>query len=632
MSKEHIFLTYCTENKPVIDQLVNDLTPYGITFTHDLRKEDEMDATTRVMKEQKDPVFFFVSNDFLCSSEGMHKIQSFIKDTKINLKPVLIGQLAEDQAYAEYWEQEYANLRARKDNIPPSEKDTYNWRVFIVRKIRDNAAKTSAQLKELTYLPLETLQASNYHEIFDALGIEVRETQPIVQPVAEVAPADPDVIQPSTITSEVVEATSTIKDDIIKVGGSIAAGGVVGSVVNKLTNPVEEVANNLVADAPVLEVPSIETPVVETPSIKIQEIKAPVEETPVVEAPIVETSVMETPVVEAPILETPVEEAPIVEAPIEETPLVETETSTSINDFLDEDEDEDEDEDFHMVKVKSARQEEGASLDKARSGKRQRKVSKWKGTTALITGATSGIGLATAKRFAKKGFDLVITGRRQHRLEEIKQNIENKYGVNVEMIEFDVQNKEQVDKAIKTLKSKKLSVDLLINNAGLAKGLAPFHESSVEHWETMIDTNVKGLLYVTRAIAPLMVKQGKGHIINIGSIAGREVYPKGAVYCATKHAVDAITKSLRMDLMPHGIKVSSVSPGHVETEFSIVRFDGDNKKADNMYKGFEPLKADDVARTVLFIATQPAGVNIQDVLMFSSDQASATHINRKNGK
>ena len=624
MSKEHIFLTYCSENKPVIDQIVSDLAPYGITVTHDLRKEDEMDVMRRTMKEKGDPIFFFVSNDLLCSDEGMHKIQSFLKASKDQLKPVMIGQLAEDQAYVDYWEQEYSNLRARKDNVPPTEKDTYNWRVFIVRKIRDNAAKIAAELKKLNYIPVETLQASNYHEVFNALGIEVRVAQPAEQVLHTTQPVATDVQTP-----ELVEETTTIKDDIIKVGSAAAVGGIVGKALN--SDVEQPIKISQISESEVLEMPTIETPVVETPVVE-----APVVEAPVIEAPVVEAPVLETPVVEAPVLETPVVEAPEVEAPVVETPVVETPAITETpsildNIFDDEDEDEDED-DFTMVKVGADRVAEGASLNKARAGKRQRKTSKWKGNTVLITGATSGIGLATAKRFAKKGFDLVITGRREHRLEEIKQNLEKKYGVTVEIMEFDVQNKEEVNNAIKTLKSKKLSIDLLINNAGLAKGLDHFHESSIDHWETMIDTNLKGLLYVTRAIAPLMVKRGKGHIINIGSVAGREVYAKGAVYCATKHAVDALTKTMRIDLMPHGIKVSSVSPGHVETEFSVVRFDGDNKKANAMYDGFEPLKADDVARTVLFIATQPAGVNIQDVLMFSSDQASATCINRKKGK
>ena len=250
----------------------------------------------------------------------------------------------------------------------------------------------------------------------------------------------------------------------------------------------------------------------------------------------------------------------------------------------------------------------------------------------LITGATSGIGKATASIFAKKGYNVIITGRRADRLEEIKSKFKKKYGVKVKTLVFDVRDKKQVKKSLANLKGDWSNIDVLINNAGLAKGLDYIHEGSIDDWETMIDTNVKGLLYVTRQVAPKMVKRGAGHIINVCSTAGHESYAKGNVYCATKHAVDALTKGMRLDLFTKGIRVSQVSPAHVEeTEFALNRFDGDSKKA-KIYEDFNPLVSKDVAETIHFIVTRPRHVNIQDVLMMGTQQATGGNIDRTGRK
>jgi NADP-dependent 3-hydroxy acid dehydrogenase YdfG len=248
--------------------------------------------------------------------------------------------------------------------------------------------------------------------------------------------------------------------------------------------------------------------------------------------------------------------------------------------------------------------------------------------TILITGASSGIGKATAELFARHGHRLILTGRRADRLSAVKSELEQGFNTEVLLLPFDVRDQHTVQAVVDALPEAWQEIDILINNAGLAKGLAPIHEGSIDHWETMIDTNIKGLLYVTRAVAPGMVKRKKGHIINIGSSAGKEVYPNGGVYCATKFAVDALTRAMRMDLYTHQIRVSQVSPGHVEeTEFAITRFDGDAERA-KIYEGFQPLKASDIAETIYFIATRPPHVNIQDVFMFSSQQASSMMIDR----
>lgn len=246
--------------------------------------------------------------------------------------------------------------------------------------------------------------------------------------------------------------------------------------------------------------------------------------------------------------------------------------------------------------------------------------------TVLISGATAGIGQACALAFAEAGFNLILTGRRKERLEELSKSLKKDFPVKVQILNFDIQNNDEVIRAVAQIPQ---DVDVLINNAGLSQGLNPIQTGEVSDWETMIDTNVKGLLYLSRLIIPKMEKKGSGHIINLGSIAAKEVYPNGNVYCASKHAVDAITKGMRKDLLPLGIKVSSINPGMVDTEFSLVRFKGDKEKADNVYKGFEPLHAKDVAETILFMATRPAHVNLDDVLIMPTAQASATQVIKK---
>lgn len=247
--------------------------------------------------------------------------------------------------------------------------------------------------------------------------------------------------------------------------------------------------------------------------------------------------------------------------------------------------------------------------------------------TALITGATSGIGLATARTFAQAGWRLILTGRREDRLEAVKAEL-IEAGAEVLGLVFDVRNYSSVAENIQNLPEEWRSIDLLINNAGKAKGLTEIQDGSLEHWEEMIDTNIKGLLYLTRCISPLMVAQHSGHIINIGSIAGKEPYPMGNVYCASKAAVDMLTRTMRLDLHKYNIRVSQIAPGHVEeTEFALVRFDGDADRA-KIYNDFQPLTSQDVANTIFYMATQPSHVNIQDVVIYGTQQASATVIDR----
>jgi 3-hydroxy acid dehydrogenase / malonic semialdehyde reductase len=247
----------------------------------------------------------------------------------------------------------------------------------------------------------------------------------------------------------------------------------------------------------------------------------------------------------------------------------------------------------------------------------------------LITGATSGFGKAIARKFAGNGDDLIITGRRKELLNNVAKDLILTYKTEVLPLCFDVRKPEEVKNAIDSIPVKWKKIDVLVNNAGLAVGLNPVHEGVIDDWERMIDTNVKGLLYMTRSVSPLMVERQQGHIINIGSIAGKEVYPNGSVYCGSKYAVDAITKGMRIDLMPHNIKVTQVAPGAAETEFSLVRFKGDKQKSDNVYKGFTPLSADDVADAVYYVATLPPHVNVNDMVLMPTAQASSMHFDKK---
>jgi 3-hydroxy acid dehydrogenase/malonic semialdehyde reductase len=251
-----------------------------------------------------------------------------------------------------------------------------------------------------------------------------------------------------------------------------------------------------------------------------------------------------------------------------------------------------------------------------------------KGKVVLITGASSGIGNSCAKIFARHGAKLILAARRANRLSELEKELKKKYGAEAKILKLDIRNRAAVEKAINSLPAKWKQIDILINNAGLSRGLDKLHEGKIQDWEEMIDTNVKGLLYVSRVVIPLMVKRNSGHVINIGSVAGHEVYPKGSVYSASKHAVDAITKGMRMDLVDTNVRVTTIDPGLVETEFSIVRYRGNKKKAARIYEGIEALTPDDVADAVLYAASRRENFVVAEMILVPRHQASAMVIER----
>lgn len=243
----------------------------------------------------------------------------------------------------------------------------------------------------------------------------------------------------------------------------------------------------------------------------------------------------------------------------------------------------------------------------------------------FITGATSGFGEACAQIFAENNWNLVLTGRREDRLAALQNRLQKDYDIDVHTLCFDVREEAEVFNSVESLPNNvRTKINILINNAGLAVGRGPIDEGLIDDWDRMIDTNLKGLLYTTRAVVPYLKKNKRGHIFNLGSIAGKEVYPGGNVYCASKHAVDALSKAMRIDLVEYGIKVTNIAPGAAETEFSLVRFKGDEATAKSVYKGFEPLVAKDIADTIYFVATRPAHVTINDLTIMPTAQASAT--------
>ncbi|MBK8351049.1 MAG: SDR family NAD(P)-dependent oxidoreductase [Saprospirales bacterium] len=248
--------------------------------------------------------------------------------------------------------------------------------------------------------------------------------------------------------------------------------------------------------------------------------------------------------------------------------------------------------------------------------------------TILITGATAGFGEASARLFAKNGWNLIITGRRKERLEKLETELKSMYNIEVLSLCFDVRNLNEVQHAISSLNEDWKQIDVLLNNAGLAAGRGPIQDGVYDDWEQMIDTNIKGLLYMMREVSPLMITRNQGHIINVSSLAGWESYGGGNVYCGTKHAVRSISRSARIDLVAHNIKVSVISPGAAETEFSLVRFKGDEEKANAVYEGYLPLQAEDVANSIYFMATQPAHVNIEEIFILPTAQATATITHR----
>ena len=450
------------------------------------------------------------------------------------------------------------------------------------------------------------------------------------------------------------------------------------------TNAVQNELNSIVS-APVTlaNMPKIETPTIEIPKVEIPTVEIPKVEIPTMEIPKVETPTMEIPKVEIPAMEIPKVEIPAMEIPkvdlgfkISEIEEAGIETSTTIqesvqpalviaptalpepvlkeeapvsapepmrNVALQMHQDDDLQSARTLIEIAKNYYQKAYShnpelrtdendayfgIAKEVQSETASPVNTQKVLTILITGATSGIGLATAERLASEGHRLILTGRRADRMQIILNHLTTRYQAQVCPLIFDIRSPQQIAEALTKIPTEFSQIDVLINNAGLAKGFSSIEAGQLDHWNAMIDTNIKGLLYITRAISPQMIKRQSGHIINLSSTAGREVYPKGNVYCASKFAVDALNKAMRLDFYAHNIRVTGIYPAHTEdTEFALVRFDGDKEKS-KIYQDFQPLKAQDVAEAIAFAISRPDHVNINEIVLSGTQQASPTLINR----
>ncbi len=882
MALTNTFFTYCTEDQHTIDVVVKDLAEKGVNLTHDLRKENLQRSVRQQMREQKKPVWLFISDEFLRSSEGMNNVLSFLEDPVLSvyIQPVVIGQLKSDQEYIDFWKNEYRSIRARKDQIPPLELETYNWRVIIIRSIQNEIADFLGHLKTFKIISFEEFKQDDYLYFYDVQGvaapIEKKEEPEVVPaptpepeptlptpvevaiektvPIEEVeAPAITPVEQPilpkteepaivlepeneqlpegieesfellpielidepeeQTATKEKEEAPpvsitepqvsyeNLLKEDEldeefeeetptkptilltyaeqesifrkslkkIRKGKPLSALKGLSKILESLPNDPQAnyyygmLHQDVVGDREIafehLERVILHSKGNDDAYIRLAQIaeenddaflaKNYLEKAASLDTENPQTlyqlglllkhhfplqqdkalSYFEKAIILAPgqaefhyqygqlllemnsvkkaqreltlatrldenhllayyelaktqlFLDKPkkarkfylkacknnrhlktafndqffgiISDKDLTTKEKKKRPTKGHETPNTKKSFMKTKEPKKNQENIaksnkkntdkavkgkqskkkkikkQETKKSDSREPDGASLIEALKEYKKKKTKKTHNPLAFITGATSGIGQATAHELAKLNYHLIISGRRKERLEALKSTLEQAYDIKVKTLTFDVRNEEAVKAAIHSLSKKWSNIDLLINNAGLAKGFEPIQEGNTEDWDLMIDTNVKGLLYVTRVIVPNMVKRKSGHIINISSVAGKEVYPKGGVYCASKHAVEAITKGLRIDLLEHGIRVSSVAPGHVETEFAQVRYEGNEDKIRQAYQGFTPLSAKDIAETIVFIATRPPNVNVQDVLLFNVRQANATIINRQ---
>ncbi len=611
-----IALAYNEEDSHLIKKLETDLSQSGYSFVHfDFSRSKPDFLLKEALADYQWPILLFVSKAFLKSATSMTGMLQFFQKKEDQIYPVLLPSKSGDMTtvpdiervggiiqYINYWQESYLDLRKQKRELHLADEASFNAHLKRIREISTEVGEFLRQLRASTYCNIAEFEAGHYEIFFEFLDDasaweQFKKNRKTATTLTESDSAEDDN-EEEGIVQEVINDIPGISMLPEEEQEEVAD--------DKTSIPATKISEDLPPEETVhdqektLEVP--ETKEAEIPEIILTE-QLPAE-------PVEPSKNLEQ--VEAP--KPKIKKMKLEEEQID-TPEADSATQNALDALR-----------SNINRLSEILKEKEAAAQKAAEDR------PGKGKTVFITGGTSGIGKATARIFAENGYDVVITGRRKDRVKEIADDFSDSYNTSVRGLVFDVRNLKAVEKVLNGMGDDLQKVDILINNAGKAKGFDPIHEGSFEHWEEMIDTNIKGLLYLTRLIAPHMVAKKSGHIINIGSIAGKEAYPNGNVYCATKFAVDGLTKAMRMDLHAHNVRVSQISPAHVEeTEFALVRFDGDEEKA-KIYEDFTPVNSTDVAETIYFMASRPQHVNILDVVIQGTQQPSATIIDRSGRK
>jgi len=604
-----IALAYNEEDSHLIKILETDLIQSGYSFVHfDFSKSKPDYLLYEALADYQWPILLFVSKAFLKSATSMTGMLQFFQKKEDQIYPVLLPSKPGDMTtvpdiervggiiqYINYWQEHYLDLRKQKRELHLADEASFNAHLKRIREISTEVGEFLRQLRASTYCNIAEFEAEDYEIFFEFLDDSTAWEQ------FKKNRRSSSTLETNQSSQEDKEETKIVQEVIKDIPG-----------ISML--PKEELEEEVELEASL--------PAADEAEVLLQEEPAPVpEET---------TQVPDAKEAELP--EDPIEEPKSITARKAPKQKKEKEGMKLEQESID------------ISGADSATQNALDALrnninrlteilkEKEFAAQQAAEDRPGKDKTVFITGGTSGIGKATARIFAENGYDVVITGRRKDRVKAIADEFSESYDTTVRGLVFDVRNLKAVEKALRGMGDDLQKVDILINNAGKAKGFDPIHEGNFEHWEEMIDTNIKGLLYLTRLVAPHMVAKKSGHIVNIGSIAGKEAYPNGNVYCATKFAVDGLTKAMRMDLHAHNVRVSQISPAHVEeTEFALVRFDGDEEKA-KIYEDFTPVNSTDVAETIYFMASRPQHVNILDVVIQGTQQPSATIIDRSGRK
>lgn len=607
-----IALAYNEEDSQLIKKLETDLSLSGYSFVHfNFGKSKPDFLLYESLADYQWPILLFVSDKFLKSATSMTGILQFFQKKEDQIYPILLPQKSGDVStvpdiervggiikYINYWQEHYLDLRKQKKELHLADEDSFNAHLKRIREISTEVGEFLRQLRTSTYCNVSEFEAADYEIFFEFIDdvpaweqFKKKRKNTLEKEEEEVSEANIEDLPVEVELADIPGFSLLHPEEDIEASTE-------PEEEPEIANQPESLVSESVPEPEHEETQAAEeketVPKKRDPEPELSKAKSPEpSQSREKEASFSGKSASGT----------------------GEKPAPDSATQNALDALRDN---------INRLTVLLKEKEEAAQkVIKLRPGN-DKKV--------LITGGTSGIGKATAELFAQNGFEVIITGRRKDRVEAIAREFSEKYDTTVKGLVFDVRNLKEVEKALKSLGDELNHIDILINNAGKAKGFDPIHEGHFDHWEEMIDTNIKGLLYLTRLVAPAMVANQKGHIINIGSIAGKEPYPNGNVYCATKFAVDGLTRAMRMDLHKHNIRVSQISPAHVEeTEFALVRFDGDQEKA-KIYEDFTPVNSRDIAETLYFMATRPQHVNILDVVIQGTQQPSATIIDRSGRK